>query len=222
MPKAQTIRKMRKPSASVITTTQENVSEETVLSHISVVSASETITNECVRHNHSQKYRKTRPQLSNQETHQLGNQKKSYEIVQNSNIKSIQNVHENNDSSIQNVDVFDHVNDNMQNVPINHDVVTPINVKALNQWLQGYDKNKRDYLIDGFTFGFQIPFKGERKFRSCENLKSATENLGILKQKIEVEVVSGRVGGPYTLDNLPFNNIQIPPGSSAKAKARRI
>jgi len=90
-------------------------------------------------------------------------------------------------------------------------IITPINVKALNQWLEGYDTDKQRYLIEGFIFGFRIPYAGERKFRSSKNLKSAIENLDILEQKIAVEIKAGRVGGPFSLDNLPFTNLQISP-----------
>ena len=73
---------------------------------------------------------------------------------------------------------------------------TPINVKALHHWLQGNDNEKLNYLVKGFTFGFRIPYMGQRRYRYSKNLKSANDNLNILKQKLAVEVVSGRVGAP--------------------------
>lgn len=41
-------------------------------------------------------------------------------------------------------------------VSLNPGVVTPVNVKAFEMWLQGYDSAKSKFLLDGFTFGFKI------------------------------------------------------------------
>ena len=90
-------------------------------------------------------------------------------------------------------------------------VVTPISVKTLECWLEGYDCIKTKFLLQGFTFGFKIPYKGERVFRHSHNLKSALENLSILKQKIQIEVQKGRAAGPFSLEELPFPNLQISP-----------
>jgi hypothetical protein len=65
--------------------------------------------------------------------------------------------------------------------------------------------------VKGFTFGFRIPYMGQRRYRYSKNLKLANDNLNVLKQKIEVEVVSGRVEGGFTVDNLPFGHLQISP-----------
>ena len=87
-------------------------------------------------------------------------------------------------------------NEKKNNAIVNKDIVTPINAKALHHWLQGYDNEKLNYLVKGFTFGFRIPYMGQRRYRYSKNLKSANDNLNILKQKLAVEVVSGRVGAP--------------------------
>ena len=102
------------------------------------------------------------------------------------------------------------VNQKEHNAIVNKDIVNPINVKALHHWLRGYDSEKLNYLVKGFTFGFPIPYSmGQRRYRYSINLKSANDNLNILKQK--VEVVFGRMWGPFTVDNLPFDNLQIAP-----------
>ena len=67
----------------------------------------------------------------------------------------------------------------------NQNVVTPINVKALSSWLENYDEQKFNYLLQGFSFGFKIPYHGSRQFRQSKNLKSALDNMDILRQKIE-------------------------------------
>jgi len=48
----------------------------------------------------------------------------------------------------------------------NANVVTPIKVETLKKWLLGFPKNTKkelQFLLDGFTYGFKIPFQGERK-----------------------------------------------------------
>lgn len=82
-------------------------------------------------------------------------------------------------------------------VSLNPGVVTPVNVKALEIWLQGYDSEESKFLLDGFTFGFKIPYCGSRQFRHCTNLPSARENINILQQKIDIEVQKGRAAGPF-------------------------
>lgn len=94
---------------------------------------------------------------------------------------------------------------------LNPGVVTPVDVKALEIWLQGYDSAKSKFLLDGFTFGFKIPYFGSRQFRHCTNLQSARENINILQQKIDIEVQKGRAAGPFSISTLPFRNLQISP-----------
>ncbi|XP_062593378.1 uncharacterized protein LOC134254854 [Saccostrea cucullata] len=91
------------------------------------------------------------------------------------------------------------------------DVVTPIKVEVLNLWLEDYEESKLQYLVDGFTFGFRIPFNGNRAFRYSDNLKSARENFEILQEKIQEEIDTNRVGGPFHIDNIPFEALQISP-----------
>lgn len=93
-------------------------------------------------------------------------------------------------------------------VSLNPGVVTPVNVKALEMWLQGYDSAKSEFLLDGFTFGFKIPYCGSRQFRHCTNLQSARENINILQQKIDIEVQKERAAGPFSTSTLPFRNLQ--------------
>ena len=40
------------------------------------------------------------------------------------------------------------------------DITTPVSVEMLDRYLQGYDEQKRLFLVDGFTNGFRIPFEG--------------------------------------------------------------
>lgn len=88
-------------------------------------------------------------------------------------------------------------------------IVTPIKVDQLRHWLEGYDPHISQFLINGFNFGFKIPFTGQRIFMQSKNLKSARENLNVVKEKIQVEIEAGRVDGPFR--NPPFPNMHISP-----------
>ena len=64
-------------------------------------------------------------------------------------------------------------------------------------------------MLDGFTYGFKIPFQGQRKYRIHENLISAKQNMRTLTDKITKEVLAGRGWGHFQTP--PFTNIQILP-----------
>ncbi|XP_062587810.1 uncharacterized protein LOC134249476 [Saccostrea cucullata] len=95
------------------------------------------------------------------------------------------------------------------NLLTKNSVVTPIKADRLDYWLKGYDRNKQKYLVEGFKVGFKIPFEGQRIFRESDNLKSAKDNLDILKQKIQIEIDNHRVAGPFK--EIPFQNFQSSP-----------
>ena len=87
--------------------------------------------------------------------------------------------------------------------------ISPVNVQQLEKWLQGYDEYLATFLFKGFTGGFSIPYQSKRQFRMSKNLKSANENVSILKEKIKHEINLGRIAGPF--DECPFKNLQISP-----------
>ena len=91
----------------------------------------------------------------------------------------------------------------------NANVVTPIKVETFKKWLLSFPKKEPQFLFDGFTYGFKIPFQGERKYRIHENLISAKQNMKTLTNKITKEVLAGRVAGRF--QSPPFTNIQISP-----------
>ncbi|KAK3094320.1 hypothetical protein FSP39_000299 [Pinctada imbricata] len=67
----------------------------------------------------------------------------------------------------------------------------------------------KQYLLNGFQFGFRIPYEGLRKFRSHKNLKSANENKLIIADTIQSEISKKRVEGPFYKP--PFPNLQCSP-----------
>ena len=96
-------------------------------------------------------------------------------------------------------------------------MIFSINLSQLKHWLHGYDPDIAQLLTRGFEFGFKIPFYGDRQFRKHRNLKSARDNLPVLKQKIQDEIDLGRVAGPFS--DPPFANLQASPLGLVPKKA---
>ena len=86
---------------------------------------------------------------------------------------------------------------------------TPIRVNRLLHWLDGYDEKESKYLIDGFSNGFNIGFEGDFHGFEGTNLQSAIENPHIIDKKIQKEIESGRVLGPF--NEKPILNLQCSP-----------
>ena len=53
--------------------------------------------------------------------------------------------------------------------------VTPIRLDRLEFLLDGYDIALKQFLVDGFQFGFRINFVLDRFASECPNLKSALD-----------------------------------------------
>jgi hypothetical protein len=87
--------------------------------------------------------------------------------------------------------------------------VTPVCHKTLVLLLQNYDSGKANYLVCGFNNGFRIDFQGDRYFRASPNLKSASEFLEIVEEKLAIEISQGRIADPF--HELRFVNMHISP-----------
>ena len=87
--------------------------------------------------------------------------------------------------------------------------MTPIIANRLAAYLNGYDRVKAEALIQGFSEGFIIPFQGHRLFRFSKNLSSLNHNQHIFLPKLQQEISSGRVMGPFK--DPPFENLQVSP-----------
>lgn len=88
-------------------------------------------------------------------------------------------------------------------------IVTPIRAPRLLDYLTGYDSNQVHFLVSGFSKGFRIPFRGQRQFSFSKNLSSLKDKQHILLDRINEEILSGRVMGPFQYP--PFKNIQVSP-----------
>ena len=95
-------------------------------------------------------------------------------------------------------------------------IITPVKVKVLEDLLleSQYDKNEIDFLIDGFTNGFDISYEGPVHRRDTASNLPFQVGVGDkydLWNKIMKEVEERRYAGPY--DQIPFDScIQSPIG----------
>ena len=86
-------------------------------------------------------------------------------------------------------------------------VTTPIDTKKLAMLLGGFPQ--KDYIIDGFTNGFQIHFNGPEVAVQSRNSKSALENPAAVDEKLTEEIKAGRIKGPFSKP--PLNNFKSSP-----------
>ena len=76
---------------------------------------------------------------------------------------------------------------------------TPVSPLVLSQFLQGYDPGLSRYLIQGFSRGFALGCLGVPPIasKSPKNLPSALQHPHVIKSKIDKELSSGRILGPF-------------------------
>ncbi len=77
-------------------------------------------------------------------------------------------------------------------------ICTPVRPHRFVHHLAGYDAAKTEFLISGFTFGFELHFKGRRDLTvETPNMPSAEQHPEVLWEKIGKEVSLGHVAGPF-------------------------
>ena len=86
---------------------------------------------------------------------------------------------------------------------------TPIKFDISQQSLEHYPSEDAKILVEGFKYGFKIPFKGQRGFAFSRNHGSAVHNSDIINKKLMNEMELGRVAGPF--DVLPLKELKISP-----------
>ena len=93
-------------------------------------------------------------------------------------------------------------------------IKTPVNADKLDNLLMetGYDKAKKDFLVDGFKHGFDLGYRGPKNIKQkAPNLKFSIGNETELWNKVMKEVQLERYAGPF--EEIPFDNyIQSPIG----------
>ena len=87
----------------------------------------------------------------------------------------------------------------------------PINVDCLEELLEGYDEQKKNFIIKGFREGFQLEFEGDRSesyvLPNHRAVRCSPELIQVLENKGLKEVKLGRVVGPFSTS--PYPNIQV-------------
>ena len=101
-------------------------------------------------------------------------------------------------------------------------IVTPVNIANLKELFDqsGYDKGKADFLIQGFSQGFDIGYAGPREVKQTSpNLKITVGSEEELWNKVIKEVKLKRYAGPFKM--IPFEHyIQSPIGLVPKDNGR--
>ena len=86
---------------------------------------------------------------------------------------------------------------------------TPVTINGLAPLLSGYSTSTAEYLINGFSLGFPIPFQGPSSSSSSPNLLSAEQHPGVIDHYLTKELLAQRVAGPFT--HPPFQNFRLSP-----------
>ena len=74
---------------------------------------------------------------------------------------------------------------------------TPVRIERLGFLLDGYTPSTVEFLLFGFTQGFPVHFQGDRKSRTATNLMSALDNPEAVDAKLQKELESHRLAGPF-------------------------
>ena len=93
-------------------------------------------------------------------------------------------------------------------------IITPVDVSQLKFYLQEtkYDKKETEFLVDGFTNGFDLGYRGPEDVKqTSNNLKFTEGDKTELWNKVMKEVKEKRYAGPFK--TIPYDNyIQSPIG----------
>ncbi|XP_053143317.1 uncharacterized protein LOC128341176 isoform X1 [Hemicordylus capensis] len=95
---------------------------------------------------------------------------------------------------------------------------SPVKLPVLERLLRDYPlREQAQYLSQGVTFGFRIPYIGSRVHSMSPNLKSVEGMEVVVLRKINKEVALGRVLGPFR--DLPLPDLRISPLGVVPKKA---
>ena len=81
----------------------------------------------------------------------------------------------------------------------------------------GYDKNKTQFLVDGFRQGFRIDCNISPTYRLSGNLQSAKQHPEIVSQKLIKVIEANRIASPFSCPPFP-NFVCSPLGVCPKKK----
>ena len=94
---------------------------------------------------------------------------------------------------------------------------TPVSVPVLRHALASHpDRNLVDFVLQGFTFGFDIGFRGLGVPSRPNNLRSARNNSQAVTDAICKEITRGHTAGPFQA--APLDGLHCSPLGSAPKK----
>ena len=88
-------------------------------------------------------------------------------------------------------------------------VTSPINVQVLEYFLSGYDDTEKQYLLEGFRYGFSLNYGGDQIGGIFKNHPSVLNNEEIVSNKLIQELQLDRIAGPF--DDPPFHDFRSSP-----------
>ena len=89
-----------------------------------------------------------------------------------------------------------------------HKPVTPVKVDRLNFFLTGYHPPIRQFLVNGFRYGFRVGFVGERVLPNHQILKALSSSLRLFNANSLKSLRPAESGVPFPV--LPFRNLFVP------------
>lgn len=95
------------------------------------------------------------------------------------------------------------------NFDISNLATLPIDLTMLELELASYDSLDRECILDGFKNGFPLHYSGPHIALDTKNLKSATDLPHIVQEKINKEIIEGRVAGPFS--ERPMDTLRVSP-----------
>ena len=84
---------------------------------------------------------------------------------------------------------------------------TPIRLDTLTSLLDRYPR--KDFILEGFTFGFSLQFEGTRGGFTSSNSTSVLKNMSVVLEKVNSEIKLGRIAGPFF--RIPFPQLKCTP-----------
>lgn len=95
------------------------------------------------------------------------------------------------------------------NFDLSNLATSPIDLTTLELELASYDSLDRECILDGFKNGFPLHYSGPHIALDTKNLKSATDLPHIVQEKINKEIIEGRVAGPFS--ERPMDTLRVSP-----------
>ena len=86
---------------------------------------------------------------------------------------------------------------------------TPIKVKVMDNYLEGYNPEDRNFIVHGFSKGFPLGVEGFIPPSISPNQQSALAHPEFIEDKLKKELSLNRIKGPYK--SPPFDNFKVSP-----------